>query len=145
MLHTHSRIWVHIIWTTKHRQPIIHKDHGIVLFDFLIDKAKDLGIGFEKLNIQPEHVHGLIDLPSDRTVADFMHDIKGGSSHMLNEDFFKSKFMWQRGYGAYSVSASKVRQVINYIANQTEHHRHESPEEEYQRWKREYGIFDDKY
>ena len=145
MLHTHSRIWIHIIWTTKNRQRIIHKDQGIVLFDFLINKAKELGIGFERLNIQPEHIHGLIDLPTDRTVADYMHDIKGSTSHMLNKECYKSRFTWQRGYGAYSVSASKVNQVINYIKNQKEHHRGETFEEEYQRWKREYGIFDDKY
>ncbi|MDZ7742920.1 MAG: IS200/IS605 family transposase [Bacteroidota bacterium] len=143
MIHTHSRIWIHLIWTVKKRQRILTKDIGKELFSFLIQKASENKIRFEKLNIQPEHVHGLIDLPTNKTMSDFMHLIKGSSSRMLNKHFFNSKFSWQRGYGAYSVSASKLDIISNYILNQEQHHRLNSFEEEYQIWKKEYGFFDD--
>jgi len=143
MLHTHARIWVHLVWATKNRQRIIHKEQGIILFEFLIEKAKTLEIPFEKLNVQPEHVHGLIDLPTNKMLSEFMNSIKGSSSHMLNQEVFQSKFSWQRGYGAYSVSASRIEDIRNYIANQSEHHRIITFEEEYQQWKREYGFFDE--
>ena len=143
MIHTNSKIWIHLIWTVKKRQRILTKDIGKELFSFLIQKATENKIGFEKLSIQPEHVHGLIDLPTNKNLADFMHLIKGSSSRMLNKHFFKSMFSWQRGYGAYSVSASKLDIVSNYISNQKEHHRARSFEEEYQAWRSEYGIIDD--
>ena len=143
MLHTHSKIWIHLIWATKNRDRVLFKDNGRELFDFLIDKAKENQIAFERLNIQPEHIHGLIDLPTDRALKDFMHIVKGSSSYWLNQNTFQSHFSWQRGYGAYSVSASQLEKVKRYIDNQSEHHKRESFKEEYDRWKKEYGIFDD--
>jgi REP element-mobilizing transposase RayT len=143
MLHTHSRIWIHLVWATKNRQRIIHKPQGLQLFDFLVEKGKSLGIPFEKLNIQPEHVHALIDLPTNKMLSEFMHTIKGSSSHMLNKEIFKAKFEWQRGYGAYSVSASKIDTIRKYIDNQQTHHHKTTFEEEYQQWKSEYGLIGD--
>lgn len=143
MIHTHSRIWIHLIWTVKKRQKILNTKIGKELFSFLSQKASEQKVGFEKLSIQPEHIHGLIDLPTNKSLSEFMHSIKGSSSRMLNTRFFKSNFSWQRGYGAYSVSASKLDSVSSYIANQQEHHRIKSFEEEYQAWKLEYAVFDD--
>jgi|SRR6056297_1495554 len=143
MLHTHSCIWIHLIWSTKHRERILHKDKSKQLFDLLIEKGKEQEVHFEKLNIQPEHVHALINLPTERTLSKFMNMIKGGSSYWLNNNVFQSKFSWQKGYGAYSVSASQVDKVKDYINNQQEHHKRFSFTEEYEKWKKEYGIFRD--
>ena len=143
MLHTHSRIWIHLVWATKNRQRIIHKNEGLQLFEFFIDKGKSLDIPFEKLNIQPEHVHVLIDLPTNKMLSEFMHTIKGSSSHMLNKEVFKTKFEWQRGYGAYSVSTSRIEAIRKYIDIQHVHHQETTFEEEYQQWIKEYGLFDD--
>ena len=144
MKHTHSRIWVHIIWTTKNRERILLKEPSKKLYAFLMDKSKELNIEFEQLNIQPEHIHALIDLPTDVCLCDFMQNIKGGSSYWINDKkILKSKFSWQRGYGAYSVSASQLQRVKNYIKNQTKHHKQKTFTEEYNEWKKEYGIFDD--
>lgn len=143
MLHTHSRIWIHLVWATKNRQRIIHKTQGLQLFDFLLTKGKSLDIPFEKLNIQPEHVHALIDLPTNKMLSEFMHNIKGSSSNMLNKEVFKTKFEWQRGYGAYSVSASRIEAIRKYIENQHIHHQKTTFGEEYQQWIKEYGLFDD--
>jgi len=145
MKHSHTRIWVHTIWATKNRERILFKDVGKELYQHLLTKAKnDLNIPFEQLNIQPEHVHGLIDLPSDKCISDFMKKIKGESAHWLNKtDLISRHFQWQRGYGAYSVSASQLQTVKRYIQNQTEHHKHKIFAEEYEEWKKEYGIFDD--
>jgi len=84
-----------------------------------------------------------INLPTDRTLSKFMNMIKGGSSYWLNNNVFQSKFSWQKGYGAYSVSASQLEKVKHYINNQQEHHKRLSFTEEYEKWKNEYGIFRD--
>jgi putative transposase len=88
MLHTHSCVWVHLIWATKNRERILFHDKGKQLFDHLINKGKELGVAFEKLTIQPEHAHALINLPTDWALKDFMNKIKGGSSHWLNKEVF---------------------------------------------------------
>lgn len=73
-----------------------------------------------------------------------MQKIKGESSFWINHNsFFSNQFNWQMGYGGYSVSASQLDNIKRYIQNQDEHHRKKSFDEEYQEWKREYGIFDD--
>ncbi len=125
------------------RECILQKNTGKQLFEFLINKGKELEMRFEKLHIQPEHMHALINLPTDQTLAKFMNMIKGGSSYWLNNNVFQSKFSWQKGYGAYSVSVSLLEKVKQYINNQQEHHKRLSFSQEYERWKKEYGIFND--
>jgi len=144
MLHSHTRIWIHLVWSTKNHERIIFKEVGIQLYEFLMEKSIEIKTPFDRLNIQPEHVHGLIDLPTNVCLADFMQTIKGSSSHWINQNrLLSNHFSWQRGYGGYSVSASQFDIVKNYIKNQSEHHRQKTFIEEYEEWKREYGIFDD--
>jgi len=96
------------------------------------------------MNIQPEHVHILHNLPSDKTMAEIAQSLKGECSKWINDnDFLKGKFRWQRGYGAYSVSASQVEVVEKYIKNQDEHHKRKSFQEEYKEWAIQYGVWDD--
>lgn len=128
---------------TKNRERILFREQGKMLYDYFINKAVKGDIIFEKLNIQPEHAHALINLSTDQTVAKFMKMIKGGSSYWLNNNVFQSKFAWQRGYGAYSVSASQLNRVKKYIENQTEHHKRYNFSAEYEQWNKEYKIFDD--
>jgi REP element-mobilizing transposase RayT len=116
-------------------------DTGKKLYQFLIDKSKEQSILIERLNIQPEHVHLLIDLPTNVALADYIKIVKGSSSHWLNQTVFvNAKFEWQRGFGSFSVSASQLEVVKRYIENQSEHHRRKTFAEEYEEWKRQYGI-----
>lgn len=120
------------------------KDTAIKLFNFMTQKANEINVPLESLNIQPEHVHALVDLPSNICLSDFMQKMKGASSHWINDkNIINGKFAWQRGFGAYSVSASQLNKVKNYIKNQSSHHHKKSFNEEYQEWKEQYGIFDD--
>lgn len=146
MIHSHIRLWVHLIWTTKNHVRVFNDDLCLKVASHLIDKAKDEKIPFLSLNVQPEHVHGLINLPSDVCLADFMQKIKDESAYWLNQnDFFpekNTKFSWQRGYGAFGVGASQLDVIRDYIKDQSAHHKHISFMEEYIEWKREYGIED---
>ena len=144
MKHSHTRIWIHLIWATKNRERCLFKHAGQPLYEHLLKKAKELAIVFERLNIQPEHIHGVIDLPTHTCLADFMQKIKGESAHWINQQqLIPGHFSWQRGYGAYSVSASQIDTVKLYIQNQTEHHKRKTFAEEYDEWKQRYGILDD--
>jgi REP element-mobilizing transposase RayT len=75
------------------------------------------------------HVHILLSIPPGRNLAEVARDLKANSSRHMNER--KGGFAWQDGYGAISVSPSQVKAVRAYIANQEEHHRKRSFDEEY--------------
>lgn len=96
------------------------------------------------MHIQPEHLHLLFQLPSDKTLSEISKNLKGESSHWINQqDFFRGKFRWQRGYGAYSVSESLVDMVKRYVENQEEHHKRKTFAEEYKEWAVKYGVWTD--
>ena len=112
------------------------------IHNHLLEKAKSLNLPFEKLHIQPELIHALINLPANKNLSKFIQNIKGESSNWINtNNLMKGHFSWQRGYGAFSVSASQYDIVKNYIENQKEHHRKVSFQEEYQAWQEKYGVF----
>ncbi len=112
MLHSHTKIFIHIIWTPKNRERLFKKELKKKVASHLIEKAKSELIPFISLNIQAEHIHGLINLPTDKCLADFMQKIKGESSFWINQNkLFSKHFNWQRGYGGYSVSASQLETV----------------------------------
>ena len=91
--------------------------------------------------MNPDHVHALVDLPTQLCIEEVMHLLKGASSHWINENaLVPGKFGWGRGYGAFSVSQSGVDGVADYIANQEEHHRRRSFAEELQLLVKRYGL-----
>ena len=144
MKHSHTRIWIHIVWATKKRERILFPEVAVKIFDFMIKKAVEINVPLEQLNIQPEHIHALVDLPSNICLSDYVKNIKGSSSHWINSNnILKGKFEWQRGFGAYSVSASQLDIVKNYIKNQSKHHHKKTFTKEYDEWKKQYGFFDD--
>ncbi len=126
------------------RERIFNKSLRLQIFQHFVDKSKDIGIEIEKMNIQPEHIHLLFPLPSDKSISQIVKLLKGESSRWINEEnLIKSSFKWQRGYGAFSVSASQLLIVKNYIKNQDEHHHKKTFAEEYEEWARQYGVWDD--
>ena len=145
MQHTHSRIWIHLVWATKNRHRCLFKECGIQLYNHLIAYAgKELKVPFERLNIQPEHVHGLIDLPTNILLSDLIRKLKGESSYWMNQNkIMRTQFCWQRGFGAYSVSASHIKNVKQYIEDQQNHHTRRTFADEYEEWLEQYGIFNE--
>jgi REP element-mobilizing transposase RayT len=144
MLHSYIRNYLHITWSTDNRERVFHNNTKIQLKDFFLEKAKEMNTPVLSVNVQPEHIHLLVDLPSNLCLSDLVQKIKGASSHWINEQkLIHAKFSWQRGYGAFSVSASQLEVVKKYIQNQDAHHKKKSFEEEYQEWKRSYGFYDD--
>jgi REP element-mobilizing transposase RayT len=143
-LHSHVKIYVHLIWGTHKHQRIINSKLKLALFNHLSARAKESNIILENLNIQPEHIHSLLLLPSDKSIAQIAKQFKGESSNWINDNNLTAgKFRWQRGYGAFSVSASQLKKVNQYIKNQDEHHKRKSFAEEYEEWARQYGILKD--
>jgi putative transposase len=109
--------------------------------EFLTDYAPGKGIYLVINYVNPEHVHTLIDLPTSLKIEDAFRLLKGASSHWINQNrIIKTKFRWGRGYGAFSVSQSRVNTVASYIANQEEHHRKRSLIREYAQLMKAHGL-----
>lgn len=123
-LHSYSRCWLHLIWGTRDRERLLHKEIAVRVSRFLSEYAQQKKI-YMKINyVNADHVHALIDLPTNLSIEGVVQLVKGSSSHWINgNDILKGKFTWGRGYGAFSVSESNVGTVSEYIARQKEHHR----------------------
>ena len=140
-LHSYSKVWVHLVWATLEREPMLSQSAAAKASTWLSDYAKGKKI-FLKINyFNPDHVHALIDLPTNLCVEEVVQLFKGGSSHWINEQkMIPGRFSWGRGYGAFSVSESAVAEVAAYIANQEEHHRKRSFAEELKLFVERYGL-----
>jgi putative transposase len=140
-LHSYSRVWLHLVWATLERRPLLDKYAAAKLSAFLQDYAKQKGI-YLKINfVNADHVHALVDLPTHLSIEDMMQLFKGGSSHWINEqNLVPGKFGWGRGYGVFSVSESVVSEVCAYIANQEEHHRKKNFVDELKRFVERHGL-----
>ena len=140
-LHSYSRVWLHLVWATLERRPLLDKNAAVKLSAHLREYAELKGI-YMKLNfVNADHVHTLIDLPTNLAIEEVLKVFKGESSHWVNEqNLVPDKFAWQRGYGAFSVSQSGVDEVCSYIAGQEEHHRKLSFVDELKLFVKRYGL-----
>ena len=140
-LHSYSRVWLHVIWATLERRPLLSRPAAAELCGYLSQYASEKGI-YTKINyVNPDHVHLLLDLPTCLTIEEAMQLLKGSSSHWINENgLVPAKFGWGRGYGVFSVSHSGVGEVAKYIANQEEHHRRKSFSEEFKLFLKRYEL-----
>ena len=108
---------------------------------FLDGYAVEKDIYLKVSYFNAEHVHTLIDLPTTMAIDEVVKLFKGGSSHWINEKkLLRGRFGWGRGYGAFSVSQSHVGRVAAYIANQGEHHRRKTFDEEFESFVNSYGL-----
>lgn len=101
---------------------------------------KELGAMPIAINGPDDHVHGLAALPATLSVADAMRVVKTNSSRRVHEQWpHRRAFAWQTGYGAFSVSRSNRDEVERYIANQEEHHKHVTFQEEFLAFLKRHG------
>jgi putative transposase len=92
----------------------------------------------------PDHIHLMVSLGRQTTIADIVRDIKANSSRWIHETFDSLRgFAWQIGYAAFSVSQSNLNEVTQYIANQSEHHRVRTFQEEFVLFLKRHGVQDD--
>jgi len=132
MSHSYYKIWIHAIWATKFRKPLIHKNIEPKLHQFISDQLREIGCPVRIINGMPDHIHCLFLLSPQKSIADVVKQIKGSSSHYVNQnDLIVEKFAWQTGYAAFSVSKSVVERVFQYIKTQKEHHQKKTFQQEY--------------
>ena len=141
MAHSLSKNWLHIVFSTKNRQPLIAFDVESKVYNIIRDEVKGIGCFLDRINGMPDHVHLLMLLHPSKSLADAVKQIKGASSHWINQnDLIIEKFGWQKGYGAFSVSESQLNRVRRYIDNQKHHHREMNFGDEYAGFLKLHGL-----
>ncbi len=140
-IHSYSRCWLHLIWTTLDREPMLTKPAAVKASRFLSKYALEKNIYLKINYFNADHVHTLIDLPTGKSIEEVVQLFKGSSSHWINENrLLRGKFSWGRGYGAFSVSHSHVDRVAAYVAHQEEHHRKKTFGQEFETFVKKYGL-----
>jgi len=142
MSHSMTKIWIHLIFGTKDRFPIIDPLLAPKLYEHIVKMLEtDFECKVKIINGTPDHVHILFLQSHNYSIAEIVKNIKGNSSHWVNQnELIKETFSWQTGYGAFSVSESMILDVMKYIENQKEHHSKISFAEEYKRFEEKYGF-----
>lgn len=124
MSHSFTKVWIHAVWSTKNRMPLIQEKIESRVFQYMREQLQELGCHTAIINGMPDHIHCLFMLSPQKSLSDIIKQIKGSTAHYINhEEIISEKFSWQTGYSAFSVSAFDLRKVYRYIARQKEHHR----------------------
>jgi putative transposase len=135
------RIWVHAVWGTKNRYPFLQNGIKQKIIEHIKSNARKKEIFIDSIDGHSDHLHALIGLNADMSIATVMNLIKGESSFWINKEKLTTpKFEWAAEYYAASVSDSILPIVRNYIRNQEEHHRKKSFEEECKEVFQEFGL-----
>ena len=138
---SYNKIWIHAIYATKDRQPLIWDNVEQLIYNHMRDQLLAMNCPVRIINGMQEHVHLLFLLNPQVALTDVLKQVKGTTSHWVNEqDMIKEKFAWQGGYAAYSVSESQLEKVYIYILNQKQHHKKKSFAEEYEEFIKVHGF-----
>lgn len=142
-----AKVYLHIVFSTKNRQPLISPDIENELHKYIGGILTGVNCPPIKIYGTEDHVHILCLLSRTITMSKLLEEIKKASSKWIKskDEKFK-KFYWQNGYGVFSVSQSNVKEVESYIERQKEHHKRYSFQEEFIKLLKKYRIeYDERY
>lgn len=139
--------FVHIVFSTKYRQPIITPAIETELHAYLGGICKKMECPPVKVGGYTDHIHILCLLSKKITLMKLLEEVKSHSSKWVKTKGTEfSNFYWQDGYGAFSVNPAEVDTVIHYIENQKEHHSKKLFQEEYRAFLKKYQVeYDERY
>lgn len=138
---------LHLVYSTKRREPWIPKEHREALWAYQAGIFKQMESPALIIGGVEDHVHALFALSKNHALAKVVEEVKKGSSKWMKSDGPRlQQFSWQAGYAAFSVSQSNVEMVMKYIQEQEPHHRKASFQDELRAlFKRHEIEFDERY
>jgi REP element-mobilizing transposase RayT len=147
MPNTYTQIYIQIVFAVKGRQNLIPNIHKDELYKYITGIVRNKGQKLIVINGMPDHVHILAGLKPDVALSDLVRDIKANSSKFINDKkWFRGRFSWQEGFGAFSYSQSQLDSVVTYIKNQEKHHSKTTFKDEYKKLLERFNVeYDIKY
>ncbi|MDZ7360012.1 MAG: IS200/IS605 family transposase [candidate division KSB1 bacterium] len=142
-----ASVLVHIVFSTKHRQPLIKPEIEKELFSYMAAIFRQYDSPAITINGNDDHVHILCALSRKMALSDLLEEVKKSSSKWIKTKGAAYKnFYWQNGYGAFSIGQSGVEALKKYIATQKEHHRRKTFQDEFREFLKLYNIeYDERY
>lgn len=142
-----AKIYVHLVFSTKHRERWLTGDFLADLHAYMGGTLNGLGCAPIEINSEPDHVHALVLLGRTVALSEVVGKLKKSSNDWLRgKDARFAQFYWQGGYGAFSASQSAVEDVRQYIRGQAEHHKRVTFQDEFRMFLRRHEIeFDERY
>jgi putative transposase len=138
---SYTSLTYHIVFGTKHRQPTIRRDVRDRLFEYVGGAVRGLKGRSIAVGGVEDHIHLLANLSPTIAISDVIREIKAGSSKWMNVlSETKSRFEWQKGYAAFTVSYSNIDSVELYVKRQEQHHTRKTFREEYIEFLRRHKI-----
>jgi putative transposase len=126
-----SKIVLHIVFSTKHREPLILKKTQSDLHAYLAGICRTIGSNAYRIGGTDNHIHLACSLPRTLTVSKLLEELKKASSAWIKkQDPRYGSFSWQSGYGVFSIGQSQLAALMRYIDSQQEHHRTRTFKEE---------------
>ncbi|HQI40953.1 MAG: transposase [Ignavibacteriales bacterium UTCHB2] len=142
-----TQLYVHLVFAVKYRERLLTKEIRDELFKYISGIISNRKHKVIIINGMTDHIHILIGLNPNDKISDLVACVKRESSSFVNEKkFFRGKFHWQDGYGAFSYSRSQLDVIYKYLANQEAHHKKSTFREEYVELLMRFEIkFEEKY
>lgn len=131
---SYKSILYHITFHTKNNLPFLTPEIEEMVYHFIWNKCKRMGLYLHRIDGTENHVHLLIYIPPKFSVADIVGKLKGATSYFINKELAGEDILyWQRGYGVLTVSMQDFDRIYNYVKNQKEHHKHNNLNEEFEK------------
>ncbi|NLX53662.1 MAG: transposase [Planctomycetaceae bacterium] len=142
-----TRLYAHLIFSTKNREPFLDEADRPRIHAYLATVIRDLNAPWVIVGGVADHIHALFDMGKMVAPVKFVEQVKRESSKFIKTlGAPYANFYWQRGYGMFSVSPRDRDEAEHYIRHQEEHHRHRTYQDEYRAILRQYGIdFEERY
>ncbi|MBQ4594878.1 MAG: IS200/IS605 family transposase [Akkermansia sp.] len=129
---SYTKIIIHIIFHVKDESHCIEEHDLTKMFNYICGVIRNFSGYVYAIGGRPDHVHILASTPVSMSLSDFVRTIKANSSKWIKTIHKQyAAFSWQEGYGAFSVSETNTKAVIQYIKNQKLHHQTKSAQEEF--------------
>jgi len=138
-MRTYTSIYIHVVFATWNRRPFLNSSFRSSLHAYFAGTARNLGLEYVHVGGVEDHLHFLARFNPTQSISTIVGRLKQSSSIWIC-DSHEREFRWQRGFGAFSVSLSRVPAVIRYIAKQEEHHKRRTFADELELLLRETGT-----
>ncbi len=136
-----SQIYIHIVFSPKHREALIDTAWEERLHKYITGIIQLKGHKLLAIGGMPDHIHIFVGLKPVESISNLVKDIKNDSNDFVkNEKLSRFKFDWQNGYGVFSHSRSQIDAVCKYILNQKEHHHKKTFKEEFEKFCEDFGV-----
>jgi putative transposase len=113
------------VWATKEREAVIDPQVEDLILRSMQSSCTEMGAPVHAFGIVPDHMHAVVSIPPRISISEFVQEMKGKSSHRVNDAIFRARgetFAWQPEYGVISFGDQSLGRIVSYVANQKQHH-----------------------